>query len=213
MSNFPKTDMLFPLISLGPVIELDFSVDSSKFESELDGLASKWRPYNPRKNISRYGLSLTSLNGDDSGVPDLDSLKEFNQANSTNYLESDFKTPTEAFQKLTALHPVMNFFEGHLGRSHIIKLDSGGFFPPHRDAYIEPSCFRIFIPCQNCQKDQFVFLVNDKQVIFEPYKVYFIDTRLEHSTFSFANHSTQVILNVAVSEESVLKTLKKVKIR
>ena len=32
--------------------------------------------YNPRKNVPRYGLSITSLDGGVSGVPDLDSLYE-----------------------------------------------------------------------------------------------------------------------------------------
>ena len=34
--------------------------------------------YNPRKDIDRWGLSLTSLDGEMSGIPDLDSLLEYN---------------------------------------------------------------------------------------------------------------------------------------
>ena len=33
-----------------------------------------WVKYNPRKNINREGLSITSLDGGLSGKPDLDSL-------------------------------------------------------------------------------------------------------------------------------------------
>ena len=41
--------------------------------------------YNPRKDINRYGLSITSLDGGLSGRPDLDSLYEYNKENNTNY--------------------------------------------------------------------------------------------------------------------------------
>ena len=37
-----------------------------------------WVQYNPRKNIPRRGLSITSLDGGLSGIPDLDSVKEYN---------------------------------------------------------------------------------------------------------------------------------------
>ena len=32
--------------------------------------------YNPRKDINRYGLSITSIDGGVTGVPDLDSLPD-----------------------------------------------------------------------------------------------------------------------------------------
>ena len=37
----------------------------------------KWVQYNPRKNIDREGLSITSLDGGLSGYPDLDSLYDY----------------------------------------------------------------------------------------------------------------------------------------
>ena len=46
--------------------------------------------YNPRKDIKRYGLSITSLDGGTSGVPDLDSLKDYNRENNTQLTECDF---------------------------------------------------------------------------------------------------------------------------
>lgn len=209
----PQTLALLPLSSLGPVVELDFKIDESLFQSEVKELNSFWRSYNPRKNIKRYGLSLTSLDGNDSGIPDLDSIKEFNKENGTNYIESDFKVPTKSYHKISALSSALHYFKEDLGRSHLIRLDQGGHFPPHRDAYIEPSCFRILIPCTNCEKDQFVFLLENKRVELTPWRAYYIDTRLEHSVFSFVDNSVQVVLNVMLSPETVAKALNKVKIK
>ena len=50
--------------------------------------------YNPRKNVPRYGLSITSLDGGVSGVPDLDSLYEYNKEHGTTYREYSFTVPT-----------------------------------------------------------------------------------------------------------------------
>ena len=59
----------------GDVLPLKFKLDMKKFKEGLKLFDDKWVQYNPRKNIPRYGLSITSLDGGFSGVPDLDSLK------------------------------------------------------------------------------------------------------------------------------------------
>ena len=67
----------------GDFIRLGFNFDSKTYikwtEENFD-----YVKYNPRKPIARYGLSLTSLDGGLSGIPDLDSLHEYNQENKTN---------------------------------------------------------------------------------------------------------------------------------
>ena len=62
----------------GDIIPLNYKLDYKKFEEGLKLFDDKWVQYNPRKNIPRYGLSITSLDGGFSGRPDLDSLKEYN---------------------------------------------------------------------------------------------------------------------------------------
>ena len=59
--------------------------------SPIDTKASdvKWVQYNPRKPIARWGASITSLDGGTSGIPDLDSLKEYNKEHGTDYTEKD----------------------------------------------------------------------------------------------------------------------------
>ena len=41
-------------------------------------------------------------------------------------------------------------FEGYVGRSHFIRMDKGGHFPPHRDHMLpEVDTMRLFIPIKN----------------------------------------------------------------
>ena len=92
-----------------------------------------WIPYNPRKNIPRYGLSITSLDGGLSGIPDLDSVKEYNKKNNLNLDETSFKEKTELWP---LVEPALKPFENYLGRTHFIKMERTGCFPPHRDQYL-----------------------------------------------------------------------------
>ena len=81
--------------------------------------------YNPRKNIDRWGLSLTSLDGGMSGIPDLDSLREYNIENNTSYDEIDFNIPTPAYEDFKE---VLDPFAPWLFRTHILKLNSVDIF-------------------------------------------------------------------------------------
>ena len=60
----------------------------------VDLATLNWVPYNPREKIERYGCSITSLDGNDSGIPDLDSVLEYNFENATTYEEKDFRVQT-----------------------------------------------------------------------------------------------------------------------
>ncbi|MBX3032387.1 MAG: hypothetical protein KF865_00555 [Bdellovibrionaceae bacterium] len=70
--------LLQAMSALGPAVELGFHIDAGQFERDLQAFQGDWKPYNPRKNIARQGLSLTSLDGGLGGIPDLDSLMEYN---------------------------------------------------------------------------------------------------------------------------------------
>ena len=195
------------IASLGSFFELDASVRQAQFVEDIKKFGADWRPYNPRKNYSRKGLSITSLDGGISGVPDLDSLREYNRENGTEYTEGDFVRPTPVFQALSSVRSLLDRFAPHLGRSHLIRFGSGGFFPPHRDEYgINASCFRILALCQRCERSDFVFMLGDRRLPLRAGGIYFIDTRLEHSVFSFVEDCTVMVLNVQLNEASY-KTL------
>lgn len=210
--NLP--DPLSTLTSLGRVVALDYFINAHLFSQEIKELTQSWRQYNPRKPIRRSGISLTSLDGGDSGIPDLDSIYEYNKTHNTNYTDLNFQQPTAAYKKLTSLHPILNDYSPYLGRSHLIRLDQGGFFPPHRDNYSKYQlCYRLIALCSNCETYQFHFVLEDKVLSLTPWRLYFIDTRLAHSVFSFVDNSIQLVLNVEINNESVNQTLSKLSVK
>ena len=103
--------------------------------------------YNPRKPIDRWGLSITSYDGGLSGIPDLDSLGEYCAENNVSLEESDFNVPTEVYKQSKELQEILEPFKGNYYRTHILKLNPGGFFPKHRDLRLSNfDSFRLIIP-------------------------------------------------------------------
>jgi len=160
--------------------------------------------YNPRKPIDRWGLSLTSLDGTMSGIPDLDSIREYNIENDTKYEEEDFNVPTLAYPYFQeVLYP----FEPWLFRTHILKLNPGGFFPPHRDV-LGLRSFRLIVPLKNCGAPGVNFILDDKILNFEEGRTYFVDTVKMHYIFNATlDPSYWLVMNVKCNEKSVEEVL------
>lgn len=160
--------------------------------------------YNPRKKIERFGLSLTSLDGGLSGIPDLDSLYEYNGENKTSYSERDFKIFTPAYN-FENLKKIFQPIESYIFRSHIIKLKPGGFFPPHRDFRgMNINSFRLIIPLKNMNPPTFNFIIEEKIIYWKYGYVYFVDTIKAHYLFnSSLDLAYMIVLNVDLNEETV----------
>ena len=169
-----------------------FSLDLPK--PQIDTQTLNWVRYNPRKNISRWGASLTSLDGGISGAPDLDSLFEYNKENGTSYCESDFKTPTPQFQPFEF---ISEFFD--LGRSHIIRLGPGGFFPYHRD--FDEETFRLIYTINGCHESNLVWIQNSQVLKLQDSSWYYVNTKMIHSVFSFFG-SEFAVFNVVLNDKS-----------
>jgi uncharacterized protein YjhX (UPF0386 family) len=200
---YTDPNLILHLSSLGDIVPLDFTIDIKKIQKELENFKNDWKQYNPRKLYNRQGLSITSLDGKLTGIPDLDSLFEYNKLNNTNVTEVDINVKTSVANKIISLNPLLDIFDT-IGRSHFIKLNQGGFFPPHRDGKIlEVTCFRILTMCHNCDPKQFVFLYENKKIDLEPGRPYYINTRKEHSVFSYVDNSVQCVLNIPLTKENV----------
>jgi hypothetical protein len=171
----------------------------------LTPFENDWKIYNPAKpGYKRFGLSLTSLDGGLSGVPDLTSLSEYNLKNSTDLHELSFRKLTPVYSACPALAPLIDPLIPYLGRSHFLRLELGGFFPYHRDSYgLKNSTFRIFIPLYGHSSRDFIFLLGNEKIQMEAGRPYFINTRMEHALFSLDAPSLSLILNVEVCQESV----------
>lgn len=189
----------------GDVIELDFPLwDINQIQQILDS-HSGWKQYNPRKGINRYGLSVTSLDGEYSGVPDLDSLLEYNKLNNTNYSETSFNVKTDIVEKIPNLNELLSALSPNVGRCHFLKINAGGFFPPHRDngsAVPSPS-FRIIVPLGNTKKKDWHWMQEGQLLNLTPGKTYCINTTKEHSIFSFRDNCCMLVLNVIASLKNI----------
>ena len=191
------------LLSFGDFIKLTYKCDSNKLLQEVSHF--NWLKYNPRKSIVRYGLSITSLNGELDGI-DLDSLYQYNAENNTSYSESSFKTLTQVYKQSKEIQKVVDpFLPNNVVRSHIIHLPPGGHFPAHRDlSHWEENqhSFRIVIPLQNCNPEQCYFMYEDKPLRFDYGHSYFLNTNKVHSVFSM-NDCYLIVLNILCNRKSV----------
>jgi hypothetical protein len=166
----------------------------------------EWVQYNPTKNINRYGLSITSLDGGISGRPDLDSLYEYYSRTKIVHKESDFNVKTVVYNYFKEwLDPIEEF----LGRTHVIKLNMGGFFPPHRDnKNSNIDSFRLFLPLNYTTHSNF-FLLENSRMEFENGKMYFIDTAKMHTLFNTGEEPFYfVVVNIDLTQDSVEKILR-----
>jgi len=165
-----------------------------------------WVQYNPRKKIDREGLSITSLDGGMTGKPDLDSLYEYYNETGIALDETNFTTKTPVYDYFKQwLDPL----QAYLGRTHVIRLNRGGFFPPHRDnKHSNIDSFRLFLPL-NYTSNQNFFLLEDSKMEFKNGVMYFIDTAKMHTLFNTNEKPFYfVVANVVLTQESVDATLK-----
>lgn len=188
------------LTRYGDFYKLKHKVDLEKIKL-LSHYDDKWVRYNPRKNIERFGLSITSLDGGLSGIPDLDSIREYNKKQNLQLDEPDFNVKTELWPLVS---DCLGLFEKHLGRTHFIKMPQGGHFPPHRDQYSRNfSTFRLFIPLFSCNPPETFFILEDKILKFDHGHAYFINTCKEHTVFTMSKESLFIVANIIINEESI----------
>jgi len=188
------------LLSFGDLIPLKLKCDVKKLFDETEEFV--YLKYNPRKNIERYGLSITSIDGSLNGI-DLDSIKEYNKENNTEYDELSFNKFTEVYNVSSEIQKIVEPFKNHIGRSHILHLAEGGYFPPHRDlpVYVEQqNSLRVLVPLKGCNPPDMYFMYEDKPLHFEHGRAYFLNTNKSHNLFSFKD-SYMVVLNIKTSEE------------
>ena len=187
------------LLSFGDLIPLKLKCDVKKLFDETEKFV--YLKYNPRKDIERYGLSITSLDGSLNGV-DLDSIKEYNKENNTEYDELSFNKFTEVYHTSSEIQKIVEPFKDHIGRSHILSLQEGGYFSPNRDlpVYVEQqNSLRILVPLKGCNPPVMYFMYEDKPLHFEHGRAYFLNTNKSHNLFSFKG-SDMIVLNIKTNE-------------
>lgn len=195
--------MYSDITQFGRVIPLKLKLDPAKLLNEISSF--KWSIYNTTKQvpIPRLGLSIT--HNKKYPLLDLESLLEYNQKNNTNLNDEDFNQFTDVFFKSKEIRDISKEFHSHLARSHILKMQEGGYFPPHRDPVLPThnlNCFRILVPIYGCNPPTTYFFIDEKLQHWNHGQAYFIDTNMMHHFFSY-NESMMIVFNISINDETV----------
>lgn len=185
--------------------------DAQRLFQQLQPFESEWKPYNPRKKINRFGLSVTSLDGKLSGIPDLDSLGEYNRLHGTSYQNSDFKALTPVFEQCSELQKIISPYLPWLGRCHFIRLDKGGYFPEHYDNNKLDWGFeeiRMIAFIHKNSRFTYKFCYNDQLMNFiADGDLYYFNANKNHSVFSFADNCIQLVMTLTFDSNLFSKIL------
>tara|TARA_B110000503_G_scaffold126021_1_gene194201 strand:- start:4327 stop:4947 length:621 start_codon:yes stop_codon:yes gene_type:complete len=200
------------LCGYGDFIELDLRIAQPKKVVEWSEENFTYVKYNPRKNINRFGLSITSLDGGVSGRPDLDSFWTENPEDMPK--ETDINVPTPVY-KHPEIKKLCDHFQPFVGRSHFLKIPPGGYFPPHRDfKSTELNSYRIIVPMLDFEFPNFTFMLEDKILQWQPGQAYFLNTAKAHHLFNCGiRDSYWIVLNIQTTRESVMRVIEHMKIR
>lgn len=187
---------------------LMYHFDIDKFREQIAPYDDKWVPYLRREGITnnREGLSLVGIEGDD--YNDGLSMPEARRRHGKKLQEIDFNTPNQLYKDLTCLHEMLDFFMP-LGRTMLVKVNSGGWFPPHKDApQLTRDTFRIvaFLSAET-GGDCYEWEMEDKKMPITPGKAYYVDTRKTHRTHSWYDNSIHLVVNVPKTWENVMKLM------
>lgn len=201
--------------SYGDVVELGFHKIDVNLYKDLILNHPEWKEYNTyKRGYNRYGLSMTSLDGGYSGVPDLESLMEYYLETKEIYYDRDFKVRTPLSNEIPEVSELFDFFGDALGRSHFLRLDRGGFFPPHRDHEfrLPNNMFRVVIPFYNFHSSKMTWVFDGKVLQLTEGVAYFMNTTKAHSLFSYDDACTMLVLNVSATEDIMNELIRKMRV-
>lgn len=190
---------LIKYFSMEDVMMFRYGFDHRSAMDELSTYPrDSWPRYNPRKPIERYCLDLTQIPG---GNENVSSLNEYNRSTGTRYMNRDFTEPTEVYHGLPTISKILDPFNPWLGRTHVIRIDAGGYFPPHYDSVIADDSeydVRLVAGINNVNNRTFKWLydTDDRVLDLESGSIYLINTSKPHSVFSFVNDAIFVVANL-----------------
>lgn len=193
------------LVNLGDQVKLKWQIDHFAVQQQLEQFKDNWCPYNVKKDAhnNRWGLPVTSHTGDVLDNYHLNSFGYMQKYHDVEMKEENFNTPTEVYHKIPELAKLVDIFAPDIGRVHLLRVDQGGFFPPHRDFHgVSPEYFRLLTVFGNCSPENYVQMVDGKPLYPEPGYVYFTNFQLDHSVFSFSNNLYSLILTVKLNERT-----------
>ena len=195
------------LLNLGMFEPLNITIDLNKYMQEIAQFDNDWVNYLPRTDRpnNRKAMTLMSLPG--KTHKENTSLAEASYAARRQLSELEFNSPTDVYKSCTSLSSVLDQWQP-LGRSMIIRCDTGGYFVPHRDLPSMPrDCFRLVAFLNNCGPLQYDWLMDDRKMYIQPGQLYYVNTRMTHRTISWVDNSQHLILNVPFTTANVARVI------
>ena len=195
------------LLNLGPFEPLNIQIDLQKYMQEIKEFDGQWVDYLPRTDRpnNRQALTLTNLSG--KTHQDIPSLAEASYAAGRRLSELEFNEKTNVYNACTSLQPFLDSWQP-LGRTFIVKSNTGGYFVPHRDHPSMPrECFRLICFLNNCGPLQYDWLMDNRKMNIQMGQVYYVNTRMTHRTISWVDNSQHLILNVPFTTDNVAKVI------
>lgn len=193
------------LVHLGSYVKTKWYLNHCEIETQLEKFKDNWCPYNNKKdsNNNRWGLPVTSYSGDIKDNYHLNSFGYMQKYHNIEMKEENFVTPTDVYYSIPEIKKIVDIFTPDIGRVHLLRVDKGGFFPPHRDFHgISPEYFRLLTVFGRCSPENYVQIFDEKRVYPEAGWVYFSNTQLNHSVFSFSDNLYCLVLTVKLNERT-----------
>lgn len=193
------------LCNMGDTVKLKFRFDPVMVLNQLYEFRDNWCPYNVKKDKvnNRWGLPLTSHSGDVLDNYHLNSFGYMQKYHDVEMKEENFSTPTQVYHRVPQVSKIVDLFRPDIGRVHFLRIDQGGFFPPHRDFVgISPEYVRLLAVFGKCTAENYVQLIDGKPFYPESGSLYFINFQLDHSVFSFSDGLHSLILTVKLNERT-----------
>ena len=191
------------LCNMGDTIKLKWKINEHEVLEQLEQLKDNWCPYNVKKdaNNNRWGLPITSHSGDVMDNYHLNSFGYMQKYHDVEMKEENFTTPTEVYNKIPELAKLVDAFAPDIGRVHLLRVDQGGFFPPHRDfPGVGPEWMRLLLVFGKCKPENFVHMLDGKPMYPDPGYLYFVNFQKDHSVFSFSDGLYALILTCKVND-------------
>lgn len=204
------------LTNLGDFVKTNLTFSEDTVTGKLKQFENKWVLYNQYPNSpinNRWGLPITSHDGSVDSVDHLakwHSLRKISKSQSDNKTyqdiyadESLFTKPTEVYYAIPEIGNIVDLFSPDIGRVHFLKINSGGYFPPHRDfPGHSPEWIRLLAVFGNCESHQYAHILDGNLRYPLPGKFYFINFQLEHCIFSFTDSVYAVMLTVRLNQRT-----------
>lgn len=198
-----KDKALSRLMTMGDWLQTKTIINTHKLLKEIKPFENDWKPYNLRNPNNRFGLSITSLDGGLSGIPDLDSLLQWNDIHETNITNHDIKTFTPVYENSPELQRIIEPWKPWLGRCHFLKMNKGGYFPEHYDINkteydYDEIRFAGFV--SKCDKQNFKFIYEDTVQNIRDGELWYFNANKRHTVFSTTDDVIMIVFCLKFDE-------------